>query len=92
MHQNELKAIGKCRGRAKAYEEVYSRVDSVGGIDYSKPFAMGYTGESSEFTQFETECRERLFKNQDPIVSIIGVVIGTHIGPGAVAVAFFEKR
>jgi len=90
MQENELKLIGKSRGLKNAYKEVFKFVDSEGGIDYSMPFAIGYTGDIESFKQFESDAKER-FDGHEPIVSIVGSVIGTHVGPGAVAVTFFKR-
>jgi len=90
LMQSELKVIGKCRGIKKAYEELFRLIQSVGGIDYSKPFAIGYTGDRERFDQFELLCRQR-FEGHEPIIGSVGSVIGTHAGPGAVTVTFFKR-
>lgn len=63
-------------------------------VDFSMPLMLGYTGLSDALLQkyiadsaalWEGHCR------QLP-VSVVGSVIGTHAGPGAVAVAFFAAE
>ncbi|MCL2717674.1 MAG: DegV family protein [Lachnospiraceae bacterium] len=90
LSQGELKAIGKCKGQSKAYHEIFKLVEAAGGIDYSKPFGIGYTGDRSQFERFEQMC-EPYFAGKKPIIGNIGSVIGTHIGPGAAAIVFFKN-
>ena len=87
----ELKVAGKCRGLKKAYKEIFNFVESVGGIDFSKTFAIGYTGDRNRFDEFAQVC-EQYFDGNKPITGSIGSVIGTHAGPGAVAVVFFKNE
>ncbi|MCL2254048.1 MAG: DegV family protein [Lachnospiraceae bacterium] len=87
LFQSELNVVGKCKGQTKAYTEVFQLVKTA-GIDGSMPFAIGYTGERNNFERFQQICQENLGEN--PLESEIGSVIGTHAGPGAVAIAFFK--
>ena len=88
FNKGEIKVIGKVMGQKKSYNELLQFVDNAGGIDYTKPFAIGYTGDHGRFIDFEQECR-KYFEGRAPIVGCIGSVIGTHAGPGAAAIAFF---
>lgn len=88
--EGRLSTAGKCIGTKKAFREVFRLVDQEGGIDYSKPFAIGYTGSRDQFREFEQICKERFGENE-PIVGSIGSVIGTHAGPGGAAVVFFRN-
>jgi len=81
--------IAKCRGSLKAYEELFSRVEEEGGIDFSRPFALGYTGARDDFEVFKAAAYAR-YPDKEPVISIIGSAIGTHAGPGAVAISFFK--
>ncbi|MDR0469251.1 MAG: DegV family protein [Peptococcaceae bacterium] len=90
VEDGEIKVIGKAIGIKKAFKELLNLVRSVGGIDYTKPFAIGYTGERDRFMKFEQMCRD-FMEGHEPIISSIGSVIGTHAGPGAVAITFFRQ-
>ncbi len=81
---------GKARGQQKSYEAIWELVEKNGGIDYSRPFSLGYTGSKDDFKNFEKFSQGMLSGNK-PMVSTIGAVIGTHVGPGAVAIAYFTK-
>lgn len=89
VQQGVMTSIGKSRGLKKAYKDVLQLVESVGGIDYTMPFAIGYSGDRERFMDFEMECQQYL-EGHEPIVGSIGSVIGTHAGPGAVAIVFFK--
>ena len=91
LQQGELKVVSKCRGLKKAYADVFQFVKAAGGIDYSKPFAIGYSSDRNRFIQFEQECRQH-FDGHEPIVGHVGSVVGTHVGPGAVTVTFFKHK
>ena len=62
------------------------------GVDFSRPFCLGYTGLSDELLQKYIHDSEHLWKDyaKELPISTLGATIGTHVGPGAVAVAFFE--
>jgi len=65
---------------------------AAGGVDFDKPLLLGYTGMSDVLLQ--KYIRDSAFLWADHLVdlpqTIIGSVVGTHAGPGAVAVAFFK--
>ncbi len=89
----EIKILGKSRGQKQGNALIISEIEKMGGIDFSRPFILGYTGENdSLLKQFINET-ESVWKNTNTplVISQVGSVIGTHAGPGAVAVAFFKK-
>ena len=57
------------------------------------PLRLGYTGHNDVLLQKYIQDSEHLWKgNIDTLpVTLIGSTIGTHAGPGAVAVAFYHK-
>ena len=57
------------------------------------PVLPGYTGQSDELLQNYIEDSRDLWQNKLDRLDIaqIGCVVGTHAGPGAIAVAFFDK-
>ena len=65
----------------------------AGGIDFSMPLALGYTGLSDAVLKKYIEDSAALWAGHtegELPVHTIGATIGTHVGPGAVAVAFFH--
>lgn len=86
--------IGKARGSKQGNNLLRELVGKVGGIDFSKPFALAYSGLSDALLQkYIADSAELLEEAPDGLpVYTIGCAIGTHAGPGAIAVAFFEKN
>lgn len=89
----EIKMVGKAIGSKKSNNLLMQLVDSCGGIDFTMPYALAYSGLSDEFLKKYLHDSERLWKNEtDEVPSyLIGSTIGTHVGPGAIAVSFFSK-
>ena len=62
-------------------------------MDFSKPVLLGYTGLSDALLLKYIEDSRRLWEGglEQVRYTTVGSVIGTHAGPGAIAVAFFTK-
>lgn len=82
----EILTLGKARGSKQAYAMLNEEIAKT--MDTDKPVLLGYTGLSDEGLQAYA-AGNRLFQN--PRSTVICSVIGTHAGPGAVAVAYFAK-
>ena len=92
----EVKLVGKAMGSKKGNNLLTQLVEKSGGIDFSMPYALAYSGLSSEYLNKYLKDSKPLWEEHiDKIENIpsymIGSTIGTHVGPGAVAVAFFAK-
>lgn len=89
----EVRLAGKAMGSKKGNNLLTQLVDKCGGIDFSMPYALGYSGLSDAYLQKYLRDSEKLWKdNTDSVPAyMIGSTIGTHVGPGAIAVAFFAK-
>lgn len=85
--------LGKARGSKNGRNLLNQKVEQAGGVDFSMPLALGYTGLSDAVLKKYIEDSEALWaghaESELPIHTI-GATIGTHVGPGAVAVAFFR--
>ena len=93
MEDGLLAVAGKARGARQAQKALWEMMQNSGGINFKKPFYFAYTGLSDETVkQFISECPlvSHIPAGQVPI-STVGAAIGTHAGPGAVAVAFFAN-
>ena len=69
-------------------------IGKAGGVDFGMPLLLGYTGLSDAMLlKYITDSKHIWEGNTDEVrYTSIGSVIGTHAGPGAVAVAFFRNR
>lgn len=85
--------LGKARGSKNGRNLLNQKVEKAGGIDFSMPLALGYTGLSDAVLKKYIEDSAALWSGHtegELPVHTIGATIGTHVGPGAVAVAFFQ--
>lgn len=89
----EIRMLGKARGSKQGNNLLVTQIQEAGGVDFEKPLLLGYTGLSDALLHKYIADSSQLWQgNTDQLQhTIIGSVIGTHAGPGAVAVAFFQK-
>ena len=88
----EILILGKARGNKQANNQLVNEIEKSGGIDFSRPVMLGYTGLTDELLQgFIATSQDLLSSLPELRSTVIGSVIGTHAGPGAVAVAYFCK-
>lgn len=95
VENGEVKLIGKAMGSKRGNNLLTQLVSKCGGINFNLPYALGYSGLSDDFLQkYITDSSalwENKVKKEDLPLYMIGSTIGTHIGPGAIAVAFFAE-
>ena len=92
----EVKLVGKAIGSKRSTHLLVRLVESCGGIDFSMPYGLMYSGLSDEYLKKYLHDSEALWQDHvdDPDeipAHLIGSTIGTHIGPNAVGVAFFAS-
>lgn len=94
VQEGELTVLGKARGLRQSNNLLNETAQKRGGINFNLPFAAGYSGlDDTAVRQYLQESCE-LWQNETDRVPVcrIGATIGTHVGPGAVAVAFFTPQ
>lgn len=93
VKDGEVAMIGKARGSKNVNNYLIQEIEKTSGIDFTKPIRLGYTGLSDIILQKYIDDSKAIWKghSESLVISHIGSTIGTHIGPGAIAVAFFEK-
>ena len=93
VEDGEIRMLGKARGAKQAGSMLLQEIEKAGGIDYDKPLLLGYTGtEDTLLQKFMEETADFWADHPGQLRStIVGSVVGTHAGPGAVAVAYFKK-
>ena len=89
----EIQMLGKARGSRMGNNLLVQEIEKAGGVDFSKPVLLGYTGLSDALLLKYIEDSRQLWEaGLDQVrYTSIGSVIGTHAGPGAIAVAFFKN-
>ena len=90
IQDGKVAMAGKARGLPGAYVALFKKVEEMGGINPAFPALAGYTVSPREVTPIQTYLRDNL-QQEDLLVRQIGCVIGTHAGPGAFGIAFFDK-
>ena len=89
----EIHMLGKARGSKMGNNLLVQEIEKVGGIDFTKPVLLGYSGISDALLQKYIEDSRPIWEGELEALryTTVGSVIGTHLGPGAVVVAFFKK-
>lgn len=88
----EVKMIGKAMGLKNALNSLNKMVVEKGGFDFDMPYGVIWSGNDKSGLEKFVEDSKNLWNGNEDIPSfILGGTIGTHIGPGAIGVAFFEK-
>ena len=89
----EIRLLGKARGSKMGNNLLVQEIDKAGGIDFSKPVLLGYSGISDALLLKYIEDSRHIWEGnlEELRYTPVGSVIGTHAGPGAVVVAFFKR-
>ena len=88
-----VQSLTKGRGNKQANTLMNQEVEKSGSIDFEKPFIIGYTGEDDALMQAYIADHTDIWGGDAAAISTsqLGSVVGTHAGPGAVAVGYFVK-
>ena len=94
LQEGEIQMMGKARGSKQGNNLLVQYIEKAGGVNFDRPFHLGYTGLSDDLLQKYIKDSAPLWaEHVDTLpVSTVGSAIGTHAGPGAIAVAFFGKE
>lgn len=89
----EINMLGKARVSKMGNNLLVQEIEKAGGIDFSKPVLLGYSGISDALLLKYIEDSRHIWEGnlQEIRYTSVGSVIGTHAGPGAVVVAFFKN-
>lgn len=95
VKDGEVAMLGKARGSKNGRNLLNEQVLQAGGIDFNMPLALGYAGLSDKLLRKYIADSRALWEEGCPDgnlpVYTVGAAIGTHVGPGAIALAFFSK-
>lgn len=88
-----VEILGKARGAKNGRNMLHREISRVGGIDFDMPGALGYSGFSDKLLRKYLDDYRDLWEDsiseEDLPISQVGAAIGSHVGPGGIAVAFF---
>lgn len=93
VQSGEVNMLGKARGSRQGNNLLVKEIENAGGVDFERPLLLGYSGLNADLLNKYIEDSADLWKEYRETlpVALIGSIIGTHVGPGAIAVAFFKK-
>lgn len=95
IENGEVKMLGRARGSKNGRNLLNQQIEASRGIDFSMPFALGYAGLSDALLQKYIRDSRALWEEypgDELPVYTVGATIGTHVGPGAIALAYFERE
>lgn len=88
----EVKMISKAMGFKNTCNLLNKLIEEKGGVNTDKPFGLIWSGNSTANLDAFIKNNPQISKINNPNKFVLGGTIGTHVGPGAVGVAFFEKE
>lgn len=94
IEEGKVVMAGKARGSKNGNNLLAELIEKSGGIDYGRPVTLGYSGTNDDMLNKYVEDSRQLWEGHKDKLKrlIIGPTIGTHAGPGAVAIGFFAKK
>ena len=90
IKEGKVALAGKARGLPGAYVALFKKIEELGGIHPTLPALAGYTVAPREVAPIQTYLQDNLHR-PEALTRQIGCVIGTHAGPGAFGLAFFDE-
>ncbi len=92
MTDGSIQLLGKARGSKNARNLLVQLVDEH-PIDFTMPFSLACTaGGEAMLRKYVRDSRDLWEGIVDALpITTAGATIGTHVGPGAIAVAYFSK-
>jgi len=89
VEEGKAKTIEKARGLKAAIRVMHNYIQTH-GFDPDMQVYFGYTGDEARGKEFMEETAAMFAMNNCKLYPV-GPVIGTHVGPGCVAVSFFKR-
>lgn len=89
IENGEVAILGKARGSKNGNNMLRQLIEKEGGINFDMPFCLAYSGLCDELLKKYIKDNGDVYDGKELSISTIGSAIGTHIGPGAIAAAFF---
>ena len=90
IKEGKVALAGKARGLPGAYVALFKKIEELGGIHPTLPALAGYTVAPREVAPIQAYLQDNLHR-PEALTRQIGCVIGTHAGPGAFGLAFFDE-
>lgn len=93
VKDGEVVILGKARGSKNGNNLLVQDIQKAGGVDFSRPYKLGYAGlDDGLLRKYIADSQSLWAGHVDELpLGTVGGTIGTHVGPGSIAVAFFRK-
>lgn len=93
VQEGEVVVLGKARGSKNGNNLLVQEIQKT-GVDFSRPYKLGYAGLNDSLLQKYIADSAALWEGHTDSLptGTVGGTIGAHVGPGAIAVAFFRKH
>lgn len=95
VRDGEVVMLGKARGSKNGRNLLHQEVEK-NGIDFGMPVLIGYSGLSDKLLRKYLEDNRAIWEGrvaeEDLPITSVGATVGTHVGPNAIALAFFRKN
>ena len=95
VEDGEVVMLGKARGSKNGRNQLHQQVEKY-GIDFTMPVLLGYTGLSQKLLRKYLDDNRAIWEGkvaeEDLPIASVGATIGTHVGPNAIALAFFRVK
>ena len=95
VEDGEVVMLGKARGSKNGRNQLHQQVEKY-GIDFTMPVLLGYTGLSQKLLRKDLDDNRAIWEGkvaeEDLPIASVGATIGTHVGPNAIALAFFRAN
>lgn len=93
IKDGKVALLGKARGSRNGNNLLTEFIQKEGKINFQRPLCLAYSGLSDKLLRKYMKDHEFLYQDYKEYmpVSLIGSAIGTHIGPGAIAFAFYVE-
>ena len=89
--EGRLVSVAKCRGRKAAIDALAAKLSELGeGFDNSTVFISH--GDCQQDAQYLAELLKQKHGVKEVLISYVGAVIGSHAGPGTLALFFMGKH
>ena len=95
VRDGEVVMLGKARGSKNGRNLLHQEVEK-NGIDFAMPVLIGYSGLSDKLLRKYLEDNRVIWEDkvaeEDLPITSVGATVGTHVGPNAIALAFFRRE
>jgi len=94
VQDGEVVMLGKARGSKNGNNLLVQEIEKTGGVDFGRPYLLGWAGLDDSLLQKYIADSAALWTGHVDELPLgpVGGTIGTHVGPGAIAVAFFQRH